>query len=520
MSLPSVVAEAAGPREGRRGNALRLLAITLLTLFCVGAARAPTVAQPAPVAAEAAPGDAQSGSLMLRNGERYVEAVRLGTDVELVVSGPTVRARVTQAFRNTTSGWVEAVYVYPLPEDGAVDSLKMVVGNRVVVGEIKPREEALAVYEAAREEGLAAALVEQERPNLFTNSIANIGPGETVVVQIEYQAPVARSGDVYSLRVPLVSGVRYTPGPRDGHDPVPDRHRIDSPVLDPRVHGRTNPVTLTVRLQPGFELGVVKSAYHAVDSPPRRRRPGRHPAGSCPSRPRLRADLAPGRRRCARRRPLHERVAGKDYVLAYVTPPSFRRPGPPPAREIVFVIDNSGSMDGESMPQAKASLDFALRRLRPGDRFNVVRFDDTLQVLYPDTVPADAAHLAQARAFVAGLEAQGGTEMLPALKAALADRRPGDTRFLRQVVFLTDGQIGDEAELLEAMGAGRGRSRVFMVGIGSAPNSYLMSRAAEIGRGAFTHIGSPEEVEADMRALFEKLERPGRGGPRGLSSTA
>jgi Ca-activated chloride channel family protein len=98
--------------------------------------------------------------------------------------------------------------------------------------------------------------------------------------------------------------------------------------------------------------------------------------------------------------------------------------------------------------------------------------------------------------------------MLPALKAALADRRPGDTRFLRQVVFLTDGQIGDEAELLEAMGAGRGRSRVFMVGIGSAPNSYLMSRAAEIGRGAFTHIGSPEEVEADMRALFEKLESP------------
>jgi Ca-activated chloride channel homolog len=177
-------------------------------------------------------------------------------------------------------------------------------------------------------------------------------------------------------------------------------------------------------------------------------------------------------------------------------------------REIVLVIDNSGSMGGTSMAQAKASLLYALGRLKPSDRFNVIRFDNTMDVLFSDAMPADAERVAQAKAFVSALEARGGTEMVAPMKAALTDRRGGDANTVRQVIFLTDGEIGNEQQLFETIGALRGRSRVFMVGIGSAPNSFVMTRSAELGRGTFTHIGSAEQVEERMRGLFGKLESP------------
>ena len=159
------------------------------------------------------PGDARSGTLLIKNEEGNADASRLGIDVDLTVSGPTVRARVTQIFRNPTKDWVEAVYVYPLPSGGAVDTLKMVIGDRVVVGDVKERQQAKIIYEQAKQNGQKAALTEQERPNIFTNSVANIGPGETVLVQIEYQEPVRQSGDQFSLRVPLVVAPRYHPAP-------------------------------------------------------------------------------------------------------------------------------------------------------------------------------------------------------------------------------------------------------------------------------------------------------------------
>ena len=171
---------------------------------------------PAPrnVPAFVTPGEMRSGALLLRSeNDRHVEAPLVGTDVDLVISGPTARARVTQIFHNPTDGWVEAVYVYPLPEGAAVDTLKMVIGERIIVGDIKERKKAREVYEQAKSAGQKAGLIEQERPNIFTNSVANIGPRETVVVQIEYQEPVRQSGNEFSLRVPLVVAPRYLPEP-------------------------------------------------------------------------------------------------------------------------------------------------------------------------------------------------------------------------------------------------------------------------------------------------------------------
>ncbi len=527
--MPSRQTSSHPPREIMFGFERHQPALLKLDWLCLAAlllfAFAVLAAQSEVRAAELfmRPGDARSGTLLFKAVEegRYVPAPLLGTDIDITVSGPTARARVTQHFYNPTDGWIEGVYVYPLPENSAVDALKMVVGDRVIVGEIKERREAKRIYEEAKAEGKKAALMEQERPNVFTNSVANIGPHENVVVQIEYQQTVPQSGNRFSLRVPLVVAPRYNPKPLvqtvdfggkgwgQVADPVPDRDRIEPPVLDPRQVPPLNPVTLTVHLQAGFPLGEVKSQFHTVtietvsDDTRIIKLSGAVPADRDFE---LTWEPKPGKAPSAGL--FHERLDGADYLLAFVTPPVLEQPQHPKPREVVFVIDNSGSMAGTSIAQAKASLSYALKQLRPGDRFNIIRFDDTLQLLFPTPVPADMEHLGQAKSFVSHLEANGGTEMAPAMQAALTDDGIAGPDALRQVVFLTDGAIGNESQIFDIIASGLGRSRIFMVGIGSAPNSYLMSHAAELGRGSFTQIGSGDQVEARMRSLFDKLEKP------------
>jgi Ca-activated chloride channel homolog len=520
---PASAAELQRHRRGRASTAVAgmvaLLTATVLSL--VSTARADTVGRPPGV---------RSGSLIVKTqADAYTEAMRLGIDVDVTVSGPTLRARVTQVFRNTTQDWVEATYVYPLPDGGVVDTLKMLIGDRVVVGNIKERQQARLIYQEAKRNGQKAALTEQERPNVFTNSVANVGPGETVLVQIEYQEPVHRSGDQFSLRIPMVVGPRYNPAPvlqtvdlrtNDNgwgviaNDPVPDRERVSPPVLDPLDNAKNrapvNPTTISIRLQAGFPLGEVKSHFHNVkiDSPDSATRVITLADGAAPADRDFELTWTAAIEKTPSVGLFHEQVAGSDYLLAFVTPPLLNDAEQKPLpREVVFVIDNSGSMGGTSIAQAKAGLLFALSRLQPGDRFNVIRFDHTMGMLFADVVAADSEHLAQAKAFVTTLQAAGGTEMIPPMRAALTDHH-ADGNGVRQVIFLTDGCIGNEQQLFDTIAAMRGRSRVFMVGIGSAPNSYLMTRAAELGRGTYTHIGSVEQVESRMRELFGKLESP------------
>ena len=317
--------------------------------------------------------------------------------------------------------------------------------------------------------------------------------------------------------MPVVQVVDFQEG-QEGwaqvHDPVPDRADITPPVLDPREHPPTNPVTMTVRLEAGFVLGDVTSSYHAIDIDEmgEGHRTIKLAEGAIPADRDFELVWKPKSGAAPQVGLFQERIGGDDYILAMVTPPVVSGSGETPkvetSREVIFVIDNSGSMGGTSIRQAKNGLLFGLVRLRDNDLFNVIRFDDTFDVLFSNSVPADKKNIARARSFVGGLDASGGTEMVAPMVAALRDGDQPDRATLRQVVFLTDGAIGNEKQLLQVIGSHRGRSRVFMVGIGSAPNSYLMSRAAELGRGTFTHIGAMDQVEARMKALFEKLESP------------
>ncbi len=246
------------------------------------------------------PGDMNTGALLLQSGEdgSYVEAPRLNTDAAITVNGTIARVVVTQRFENPSDRWLEGIYVFPLPEQSAVDALRMEIGSRVIEGEIKGRQEAQQLYEAAKDNGQKASLVEQERPNIFTNSVANIGPHEAIVIRIEYQETVKQDGGVYSLRFPLVVAPRYNPEPSNvdvvdygggkhaPNDPVPDRDRITPPVLDPAKSPKINPVSIEVKLNAGFVLGDVTSSFHkislnrtgdetATSNPCRRHRPCR-----------------------------------------------------------------------------------------------------------------------------------------------------------------------------------------------------------------------------------------------------
>lgn len=508
-----------GPRALLRGTLIAATAFT--SCFLAGPAMPDSTPGPkAEPAVLVTPDEAGTGALLLRSKEpgKYIEAPRLKTDVEIEVSGLVARAKITQRFENPSDKWVEGIYVYPLPQQAAVDALKMQVGNRFLEGKIKERAEAREIYEKAAAAGIKASLVEQERPNMFTNSVANIGPRETVVVQIEYQETVRLDHGKFELRVPLVVGPRYIPGQgtpmltvssegTSGRS-VPDASRISPPVMHPKF-GKINPVSLKVKLKSGVALDAVQTLYHHANvSRVDERTAVLELSGDVPADRdfvmnwTLKAQATP-------QAGLFRETAGeRSYYFAMVTPPTGAVQVQRQPREAIFVIDNSGSMSGESMPQAKAALLKALAQLRPEDTFNVIRFDDTFDVLFKDAVPANRTNLAVATRFVSGLEANGGTEILAALQAALKDVRVTDSSRLRQVIFLTDGAVGNEDEVLKEVGRSLGRSRLFTIGIGSAPNSFLMEHIARTGRGTFTHVGSETEVEEKVGELFHKLETP------------
>lgn len=524
MAYTSRRAAPAGPRQNRPQSVAQILFILCVSLFViVSFAQHQARADSAGLVRMA---DVESGALLLNSTEpgKYVPAPLLAADVQIDVTGPLARARVTQHFINPGDGWVEGKYVFPLPENSAVDTLKMVIGTRVIEGQIKEKQEARQIYEEARADGRRASLVEQQRPNVFTNSVANIGPRETIIVQIEYQQTVRQDGDAFSLRVPMVVAPRYVPKsatpqlvdfkPGEGGwgEILPPEVPLDleqPPVLHPDM-GKINPVSLAISLDAGFALGTVESAHHEISLT----RDGARKAKLT-----LAEELTPANKDfelvwkpAAASAPaaalFRERVGDEDYILVMLTPPAGATVPAAKPREVILVIDNSGSMSGPSMDQAKKSLLWALDRLKPADTFNVIRFDDTTTVLFPQAVAAHGENLDVARRYVGNLQANGGTEMLPALKASLVDPDAGDSSRLRQIVFLTDGAIYNERELFTEITSNLGRSRIFTVGIGSAPNSYFMARAAEAGRGTFTHIGSETQVAERMSVLFDKLQNP------------
>jgi len=444
------------------------------------------------------------GKLLLRPraGGEPLEAPLQSTAVAFQVSGIVARARVVQTFRNPGDGWYEGVYVFPLPENSAVDRLRLRVGERTIEGEIREREAAQRTYAAARAQGRRAALLDQERSNIFTASVANIGPHETIIVELEYLETLRYHDGRFSLRFPMVVGPRYIPRG------VADAARITPVVLRPQ-EGRApvNPVSIRVALDAGVPLADVSSPYHQVDVKTlgEGRREITLAEGSTPANRDFVLRWAPRPEAAPRLAWFTQSQGGRHYALLMLMPPDAAQEARLP-REVIFVLDTSGSMAGASIRQARDALSLALERLTPQDRFNVIEFNSTAMALFSEAREATPAQVQRAISWVRSLEAGGGTEMASALKLALNGSDAGSG--VRQVIFLTDGAVGNEEELFRLIRERLGDSRLFTVGIGSAPNSHFMRKAAELGRGTFTYIGRVDEVGARMSELFGKLEAP------------
>jgi Ca-activated chloride channel family protein len=478
---------------------------TLLVLCAASPARANAVA----------PGDVQAGSLLMRMAQGYVTATLNNTDVNITVNGLVARVSVMQEFKNDGSDWVEGIYVFPLPDKAAVDRMRLYIGDRFIEGEIRKKEQARKEYEQARQAGKKTSLVEQQRANLFTTSVANIGPGETVVVEIEYLEDVRFDDGTYSLRFPMTLTPRYIPGQslpdRKGNGWSPDTTLVDdaSLITPPMVSAsRGHKVSVSASVNAGMPLEIIASRYHPVSIG---EAGGRYLVNLAGSRVPMDHDFEllwrPVPVSAPRAMVFSEVVDGQPYYLLMVVPPETGEAvAPPVSREMIFIIDTSGSMHGVSIEQARQALRRALDALRPGDRFNVVEFNSVSNPLHQVSVAATPGNVAQAQRFVSQLEANGGTEMYPALRFAL--QSPAPESHLRQIVFITDGAVGNEEGLFQLIDRQLQGARLFTVGIGSAPNSWFMRKAAEAGRGTFTIISALHEVGEKMDRLFRKLESP------------
>lgn len=589
---PSVLGMAAWRRAVGAGRTILSLlpaCLLLATLALIAATEAPGAARAREPEADGV--DTPTGLVVRaipRPGEVLDELLEprtaplLATDLELRITGPVARARLTQRFVNPHDRWIEGVYTFPLPEGAAVDSLRMVVGDRIIEGQMREKRQARKVYEQAKTEGRRASLLEQHRPNLFTSSLANIGPGDEVEVEIELQYLARWDTGSWRLRFPLTFTPRYQPrqdydggtvprvrpparsalrygsalpgspgrartaglgGPRiedprfDG--PHSDSARFDTarqgiePATPASPESLDHPLRLTIDLESGVPLRRLSSPHHqlrVVGLDPERGRyrlvlaglpedPAAETVAETAVRPDRDLELVWTPRLGSEPRAslFTQEVDGDTYALLQVLPPDPELPGfTRLSRETVFVLDVSGSMQGASIRQAKAALDEALERLQPEDSFNVLAFNQETRALFPGSWPATPQVVEDARRWVKGLSAGGGTEMLPALLTALDSRPDGygrsGARDVRQVIFLTDGAVSNEDRLFSTLEQHLGRSRLYAVGIGSAPNAHLLRRVAELGRGSFTFIGRPEQVAERMGELLAKIETPALTG--------
>lgn len=478
-----------------------------------------------PLYAEASVSDPElAGVLQLLDDQGRYErpALVLDSRFEVSVTGLIAETRLIRRFRNSASDWREGVFTFPLPENASVFALTMTVAERTIEGQVRPRQEARRVYQQARDNGQQAAAVEQQRPNLFTTRVANIPPGETLQVELTYQQPVHYQAGVFELRLPTTLTPRYMPGLPVADDVSPrwqggwasaTTEVADAPAISPftvqpsDLTPDSHRVAIEVRLDAGLPLASVTSPSHALS----RRLDGTvHQVRLAQGTALMDRDFV------LRWQPLgghapsaalfHQRVDGEDYLMAMVVPPTQRRT--PLPRELVFVIDTSGSMAGASIDQARQALARGLDTLRPQDTFNIIQFNSQPAALFPEPRPADDPHLARARRYVDRLDADGGTEMAPALALALQARASDEPARVRQVVFMTDGAVGNEAALFRQIRDQLGDRRLFTVGIGSAPNLHFMREAARWGRGTFTAVSDASDLAGPLAALFQAMQAP------------
>jgi Ca-activated chloride channel homolog len=425
-------------------------------------------------------------------------AVLLETDVDIDISGMLGYTLVSQRFVNTSDDWVEGRYLFPLPDDSAVESLRIQIGDRVIEGEIQERGQARQTYRTARDQGRATGLVEQQRANVFTTRVANIAPGETVDIQIGFRQTVRYRNGRFSLFFPTTVAPRF--GQETGLGEA-----VTVPVRDSGQAGE-RALSLRVELRPGMELAALQSSHHLIETDFNGDRwlitmAGEHGPVSRD----FELEWIPDPSRPIHGAVFQQHLGGLDHLLVMMVPPEEFSSDQTP-REQILIIDTSGSMRGDPMDQARRSLIFALEKLRPGDRFNVIEFNHRTRALFDEPVAATNANIHRATRFVENLRTGGGTVMGPSLNMAMG--YPESDGFIRQIVFITDGLIHNEDEVSAQVHREIGNSRLFNVGIGHGVNSQFLTDLARYGRGTYTRIADLGQINQRMGELIVQLGTP------------
>ncbi|MBI5085347.1 MAG: VWA domain-containing protein [Acidobacteria bacterium] len=453
----------------------------------------------------AIPGDVTQGSLIRTDpyGKHTGELCPLKhTAVDASISGFLARVTVTQEFENNSPDRIEAVYTFPLPRLAAVDDMTMVVGSRTIKAEIKRRDEARRIFEQARNQGRTAALLEQQRPNIFTQSVTNIDPGAKVRVTISYVETLKYEEGAYEFSFPMTVGPRYTPASMNPADA-----QAIVPKYAPPETRAGHDLSLSVRLDAGVPIDALTSKTHEVDV----QRPSSRQAvlslkhkAVVPNKDFiLRYDVAGSRIEDALL--THHADRGGFFTLILQPPERVTSEDVTP-KELVFVIDTSGSMSGFPIEKAKETMRLALAGLYPRDTFNLISFSGDTHLLFPQPVPATSANLEAAQQFLAGRRGSGGTEMMKAVRAALAPSSD-DTGKVRIVCFMTDAYVGNESEIIAEVKR-HPEARVFSFGIGSSVNRYLLDKMAEEGRGEVEYVGLNDDGSAAARRFHERVRNP------------
>ena len=456
------------------------------------------------IRAETAAADEPVWGLQLDSDSGTYTELAIDTEIQLDITGLVARVEITQRFNNRSSQWAEGLYRFPLPEGAAVDRMRVEVGDRILEGEIQEKESARRTYQKARDSGRTATLVEQQRRNQFETRLANIGPGEAIKITIGYLQNVSYRDFSYHLRLPMTFTPRWEPA--NSPAVIIKSSLQAAPQLISAPLANDHSLKLRANLVSAVEFAAIESRYHDVDI---RQVDNGYRVDLVRTDEFADRDFELSWTPALQAGPSTSLTTFNDgesvYAQLMLAPPLVDSIGPQ-AREVILVIDTSGSMEGASLEQAKAALLHALGSLGPDDYFNLLQFNSNTEVLFDQSVPVTNSSLYMARNFIVGLDANGGTNMAPALKIALT--LPEQPQLMRQVVFITDGAVGNETELLQMVAQDLGDSRMFTVAIGHAPNSWFMRKTAEIGRGSYVNIGKPSEVEERMSALWGRIQLP------------
>lgn len=423
------------------------------------------------------------------------------TDVQASVSGFVARVVVTQTFRSTFAEPVEAVYTFPLSERGAVDAMTMHVGERVIEGQIRRRADARREYEQAKAAGKTASLLDEERPNVFTQRVANLMPGGVVQIRIAYVEPLEFEAGTFALVVPTVVGPRFSPpGTRDA-DAV-------TPPVTAQGTRADHDLSIAVDIDAAVPLHEIVSPLHAIDvarPAPERARVTLRDLHEIPNRDFvLRWTVSSDALQSGYL--THRDDAGEGYVSLVLLPPKRVDAADAAPKEMVFVIDRSGSQMGAPLDKAKETMRWALDHMNPSDTFQVVDFGSTSNVLFPAPQPASPEMRRRARAYIDALEANGGTMMAEAIERVCA--MPADDNRLRIVTFMTDGYVGNDLEVLGLVQKLRARSRWFPFGTGNGVNRFLIDGMARLGGGEAEYVLLTSSGDEAGKRFYDRIASP------------